>query len=211
VGRLGEGKMKKEDLLGQKFGRLMVVGAAEPVGKRKRAAWLCRCECGVEKVIRAENLKDGSTKSCGCLNDEKRSERAATMYGACIKYHPSETSARAVWRRRYSDGRLSFEDFMRISQMNCDYCGSTPNNIANAATSDKKSSQYARDNGDFKYNGLDRVDSTKPHTLENVVPCCFPCNIAKHDMSLEDFRSWIIRVVKHLVKKKIIALGDLFA
>lgn len=95
--------------------------------------------------------------------------------------------------------------------MNCDYCGADPNNVANAAISDKKSSQYARKNGNFKYNGLDRVDSMKPHTLENVVPCCFPCNIAKHDMTFDEFRGWIIRVVKHFVKKKLITLSDLFA
>ena len=202
MSRLGEGKMKKEDLLGQKFGRLMVVGAAEPSGKRKRAAWLCKCECGVEKVIRAESLKDGSTKSCGCLNDEKRSERAAMMYGVLVKYHPSEATARHVWKKQYDDG-ISFEDFMRISQMNCDYCGSEPNNIQNAAASDKKASAFAKENGDFKYNGLDRVDSTKPHTLENVVPCCKWCNYAKRERTVEEFKTWIEQLYYAMFCEKI--------
>lgn len=203
--------MKKENLLGQVFGRLTVIGKADPIGKRKRAAWLCRCECGVEKVVKADALKAGHTQSCGCLNDEKRKERAAGLWAPLVKYHPSETSARRVWKKRYSDGNLSFEDFMKLTQMDCNYCGAEPNNIANAASEDKKSSQYAKENGDFKYNGLDRIDSSKPHDLENVVPCCFPCNIAKHDMTADQFKSWIIKVVKHFVKTKILVIGDLLA
>lgn len=29
------------------------------------ARWLCRCECGKEKVVLGSNLLNGSTKSCG--------------------------------------------------------------------------------------------------------------------------------------------------
>lgn len=189
--------MKKEDLLGRVFGRLTVIGSAEPVGKRKRSAWLCRCECGVEKVVKSEELKNGDTKSCGCLNDEKRSERAAAMYGACVKYHPSETTARRVWRAQYNDG-LAFEDFMRISQMPCHYCGEEPNNVQNGPATDKKSSAFARENGDFIYNGLDRVDSNKPHTLENVVPCCKWCNYAKRERTVAEFEIWAERLYKKM-------------
>lgn len=209
--RLDEEIMKKEDLSGQKFGRLTVIGTAEPLGiKSKRTAWLCQCDCGNIKPIKAEHLKDGTTKSCGCLNTENNVKRAYQMHAVNTKYHPSETSARRVWKKRYNDGDLSFEDFMRISQMNCSYCEAEPNNMQNSAASDKKASVFAKENGDFIYNGLDRVDSNKPHNLDNVVPCCFPCNIAKHTMTEMQFKEWIVRVVKHFIKKKLIALGDLF-
>lgn len=36
--------------------------------KQYRAYYLCRCECGNEKLIRIDHLKDGGTLSCGCLN-----------------------------------------------------------------------------------------------------------------------------------------------
>lgn len=186
--------MKKEDLLGQVFGRLTVIGSAEPVGKRKRSAWLCRCECGVEKVVKSEELKNGDTKSCGCLNNEKRSERAHLLYAPNIKYSPIEASARHVWNHRYRDGDLSFEDFHRLSQMPCYYCGADPNNIQNAAMSVKHSSAFAKENGDFLYNGLDRIDSDKQHTLENVVPCCKWCNYAKRERTVEEFRKWVEQI-----------------
>jgi hypothetical protein len=183
--------MKKEDLLGQRFGRLVVIGEAEPIGKRKRTAWLCRCDCGIVKPIKAEHLKDGTTKSCGCLNDEKRSERAKDMYSVNIKYSPSEASARHVWSHRYGDGNLSFEDFLRISQMDCHYCGGAPNNTQNTAMSVKHSSAFAKENGNFTYNGLDRIDNNKPHDLDNVVPCCKWCNFAKRERTVEEFGAWV--------------------
>lgn len=59
--------MKAVDLAGQKFGRLTVV---ERVGsKNGHSAWLCKCDCGNEKVITANNLKD-NTISCGCYHKE---------------------------------------------------------------------------------------------------------------------------------------------
>jgi hypothetical protein len=183
--------MKKENLLGQKFNRLLVIAEADPISKR--VAWLCKCDCENEKAIKAEELKSGGTKSCGCLNNEKRSQRSHKLYAANIKYSPQITTARRVWKKRYNDGIL-FEDFLRLSQMDCYYCGTKPNNKQNSAKSDKKASQFAKDNGDFIYNGLDRIDSNLPHLLENCVPCCKWCNYAKSDMTTSEFQQWLKRI-----------------
>jgi len=191
--------MKFQNLTGQVFNRLTVISKADTTG---RTAWLCQCECGNTKIIKAENLKDGSTKSCGCLNQEKRIERASNMYGACVKFHPSETTARRVWRSRYSENDLSFEDFYRVSQMNCYYCEAAPNNLQNSAMSDNKSSIFAKENGDFIYNGLDRIDSSKLHTIDNIVPCCKWCNYAKRERSVEEFEIWIEQIYQGLQKRK---------
>jgi hypothetical protein len=137
--------MKKENLLSQKFERLLVIAEAEPVGKNKRTAWLCQCDCGNQKVVKTEELKSGDTKSCGCINQEKRKERAHKLYAPNIKFHPSETTARRVWRNRYNDG-ISFEDFYVISQMNCYYCNGKPENSQNSALADPKASKHAKCN-----------------------------------------------------------------
>ena len=62
------------DLTGQQFGRLTVLcRAAKPEGATSSSAfWLCRCECGKEKIISGNVLKQGKAKSCCCLNTEKR-------------------------------------------------------------------------------------------------------------------------------------------
>ena len=57
---------KFEDLTGMVFGKLIVLHRAQdyvqPSGQHKRM-WHCRCECGNECDIRANDLKSGNTKS----------------------------------------------------------------------------------------------------------------------------------------------------
>lgn len=64
---------KFDDLTGQKFGRLVVLKRVEDyisTGGRRRIIYLCRCDCGNKITVRGDNLKNGHTKSCGCLNNE---------------------------------------------------------------------------------------------------------------------------------------------
>lgn len=60
------------DLTGQKFGKLTVLELAEkPAGATSTAAfWKCKCECGTEKIISGNVLRQGKAKSCGCYNKE---------------------------------------------------------------------------------------------------------------------------------------------
>lgn len=59
--------MKKEDLKGQRFGRWTVIEPAITYPS-KGTRWLCKCDCGKERVVAAQSLKRGRSKSCGCLH-----------------------------------------------------------------------------------------------------------------------------------------------
>ncbi|MDE7218157.1 MAG: hypothetical protein K2O45_00810 [Oscillospiraceae bacterium] len=54
------------DLTGQRFGMLTAVRPAENIGDR--TAWLCRCDCGNETVVKTYHLRCGRSTSCGCKN-----------------------------------------------------------------------------------------------------------------------------------------------
>ena len=58
--------MRPSDLTGVQFGRLTAESRVESASGG-RARWQCVCSCGGRKVVRAEHLKSGYTKSCGCL------------------------------------------------------------------------------------------------------------------------------------------------
>lgn len=58
-----------KDLTGKTFNRLTVI---ERDNSRKGVYWLCKCSCGNTISVRAYNLTSGSTKSCGCLNNQNR-------------------------------------------------------------------------------------------------------------------------------------------
>ena len=64
MGRRGK---RAIDLTNSRFGRLLVLARAENSSKHGDARWLCRCDCAVEKVVYATNLKSGDTASCGCF------------------------------------------------------------------------------------------------------------------------------------------------
>ena len=57
--------MKFIDLTGQKFGNLTVV---KYIGNRN---WECKCDCGNVTTVKGYNLKNGHTKSCGCLSKQQ--------------------------------------------------------------------------------------------------------------------------------------------
>ena len=61
---------KKENLLNQVFSRLQVIDSAP--SKNGKTYWLCKCACGNTCIARADQLKSGRTKSCGCLNKEQQ-------------------------------------------------------------------------------------------------------------------------------------------
>jgi hypothetical protein len=65
------------DLVGQTFGRLLVVARVESTRHGKRR-WLVECTCGVRKEVTGGNLTTGQVLSCGCLSRERTTQRNTT-------------------------------------------------------------------------------------------------------------------------------------
>jgi hypothetical protein len=70
-----------KDMTGQRFGRLVVISRAANVGDC--AAWNCRCDCGSVTVARGHTMRDGRTKSCGCLAKQMAAKKFV-RHGATI-------------------------------------------------------------------------------------------------------------------------------
>lgn len=64
--------MKKIDLTGDVYGRLSVIADDGSRSNTGRVLWLCECSCGDRVHVQSQNLKNGRTKSCGCLNVDKK-------------------------------------------------------------------------------------------------------------------------------------------
>ncbi len=62
---------KRLELTGQRFSRLLAIKEA---GRSKWGyiLYLCKCDCGNEKIIIGGNLISDVTKSCGCLMREQK-------------------------------------------------------------------------------------------------------------------------------------------
>lgn len=77
--------VKTIDLIGMKFNRYLVTERAGSTNSGQ-AKWLCKCDCGNEKIVAGYSLKSGNTKSCGCLNKE-----ITTKHGHCKNKQTSRT------------------------------------------------------------------------------------------------------------------------
>lgn len=75
---------RQKDLVGRRFGRLVVVAKAPSVktAKKWHGYWECRCDCGATTVVQRSGLTSRATTSCGCYQQEAIAVRARKHGGA---------------------------------------------------------------------------------------------------------------------------------
>lgn len=154
VGRIGY------NLLGKRFGRLLVT--AELEDEVSGRLWLCLCDCGNYKAIRTSSLlhKSKPSRSCKCLNLE-------TIRGVpyASLYHKLKKSA-AIQGHACT---LTFKQFLEyIKTIVCHYC--------NAPVTWAKHNIGTRTRGAYN---LDRKDNSKGYSIKNCVVCCTVCNLTR--------------------------------
>lgn len=103
---------RHEDLTGKRFGRLVVLEEAER-NKSGDIMWLCKCDCGNTTIVRGSSLKNGDTKSCGCLAKEKQ-------YEVHKKYNNYFVSGDIVYCK-CSNGKYFIIDLDDLNKIK-DYC-----------------------------------------------------------------------------------------
>lgn len=92
---LGIFRRPTDDMVGHRFGRLTVLARVERPDSSRAYCWLCRCDCGVEKIVRGINLRIGNTRSCGC----KKRSRVAVVGEPHPAYRANPKSHRTGHRR----------------------------------------------------------------------------------------------------------------
>lgn len=74
-----------------RFGRWLVLERQDLVNDHKQEAWLCRCDCGTERVVRANALQVGGhgrpSRSCGCLRYESHNRTHGEGYDKTPEYN----------------------------------------------------------------------------------------------------------------------------
>ncbi len=181
---------KLKDLVGERYDTHTVIERAED-DPRYGPAWLCRCDCGEEKVLTSNHLRtakrQGTQIICGCR----------PTLAALPKGHAAFNALYTKWRYRAQQRKpvpfeLSKEEVWELIQQPCHYCGVDPYHVWPTT---------GHTNGAITYQGLDRLDSERGYVAGNVVPCCGTCNKAKLAMSVEEFRAWVCRVHQHWAGK----------
>lgn len=111
------------DLIGNSYGKLVVICRHEASIGQGNSRWICRCACGSEKVVIGKNLRTGATTSCGCARSEKLCEMYADRRLPELE-RKSRVNARArivnrkavaEIRDHYVRKRLDLRDRLRIN------------------------------------------------------------------------------------------------
>lgn len=87
----------KQDLKGQKFGRLTALYTVPNNNYRTR--WHCVCDCGNTKDVLQQNLVNGHVRSCGCLHVERNKEKLAVLNESMQResHHETKTRLYHIW------------------------------------------------------------------------------------------------------------------
>lgn len=114
---------KYGDLTGQRFGRYVVLAFAEL--RKGKPFWLCRCACGVEKVVMGQNLRQGLTVSCGCYQRENLIKRITKHGRSGTAAYKRIYKALRVERETHLDRNWTrrMERLLRQVQQRCAICG----------------------------------------------------------------------------------------
>lgn len=85
-------KNQSSELPGERRGRLVVVAKSDRT-KDGRTIVECLCDCGNTAHVTLNNIRNGNTKSCGCLSNEVRAARAKKN----AKHQMSGTAEYHAW------------------------------------------------------------------------------------------------------------------
>ena len=169
-----------EDIAGQTFNKLTAL-RFERLDKFGKALWLMRCICGQEKVINASAVKAGLTTSCGCHKQHVHRRGIGNISQAY--WHKLEKSA----EQRNLVFQLTKQGAWDLFGQQEGKCALSGDQITLFPNGDKYRLQTA---------SLDRIDSTKGYTLDNIQWVHKRVNFLKRDYSEEELIYWCSRIAK---------------
>lgn len=177
---------KATDLIGYSS-RFLIVISPSHTDSNYRKYWNCKCICGSQCVIRGDIIIANTNANCGCKTSELQSR-------AGIEPNKQSNIARIFRqykKRGLQSGKgfsLTKEQFIKLISGNCAYCNAPPTNCCKIKTK--------LQTVELQYNGIDRIDSSLGYSIDNCVSCCIRCNVAKNDMTIEEFLRWIESVYR---------------
>lgn len=159
---------------GTKFHKLTVVKLIIVDGLPR---YECLCDCGRRVVERKTMLVYKAHRSCGCLRDGQRAMRWNTFRN-CRR--------QAVKKNR--EWSLSFDQWIKLMEQPCSYCGVEKSITRNHNTNITKT---------WSHNTIDRVDNSSGYNLKNCVTACAICNWMKKDQTRNEFLKQIRKITRY--------------
>ena len=148
--------MNVDDIVGLRFGKLIVVSYSHKVKNRNKNGYShyynCKCDCGNNHVAERNSIKFGNTKSCGCIKTEKLIKRNSET----AKYNGESRSKYARILRIYRS--MCYRCYNKIDESYINY-GGRGIKVCDEWLNDYFSFRnWAIDNGYSDNLSIDRID-----------------------------------------------------
>src|ERR1700690_1726184 len=145
--------MKNIEYIGTIINDLKIINYYCTKEPRRRCYFECLCTCGKVFTSRAESIKNGTTKSCGCKRYEL-SAIAHTLDNELVMSKRVYNNYKHTAIRKNVLFSLSIDEFKQLIFKNCFYCGIAPQ-LSKWAGSIK----WKTKDKFFIYNGIDKIDN----------------------------------------------------
>ena len=157
-------------LKGKRFGRLVVT---EEEATKKNSSWICTCDCGRSVTVKADHLINDHTRSCGCYAHEikwKGCGQISGNYWCRITRFDTKVERRKV--------TITIEDAWDKFLAQNGKCALTGLSLTFSMNEKKDKTQTA---------SLDRIDSNKGYTIDNVQWVHKTVQVMKMDLDEQEF------------------------
>lgn len=189
------------NIRGQKFGMLTVKSLSKTRNNRGQLLWNCVCECGGKSRVVGANLKNGNTRSCGCLKvnnrrgaDNPSAKRSAARNGGLYVpstdawYDIAEKAAQRAAEEGVPYGFSSIPQFVNhiksIAPTKCPVFHET------LVHGEGEAHDYSP--------SVDRIVPSKGYVPGNLQIISMLANMMKQDASdkeLDQFADWALRLL----------------
>lgn len=142
-----------KDLVGQRFGRLVVIKRLPSVrtGNSVRSNWFCQCDCGNTHKVTTKELTSGHVCSCGCYHKEVSSKvatRTNTTHNLTKEEYNLYSRWKAIKQRCYNPNNIAYKNYGGRGIKMCDEWYNDP----------RKFVEWCKDNGIKQGFDIDRID-----------------------------------------------------
>lgn len=164
-------KSQEIDRSGSHIGMLTAI---QSTNKRQRGGiiWLWQCDCGNPELVEArfDYVSSGYIVCCKNCTKENKRKLFQPAYKILLEYRNGAKKRNLEWD-------LDSEDyFLEVIDSPCVFCGVS------------------------RSGGIDRIDSSKGYTRNNVQSCCQICNIMKNDYNQDQFLEHIKQIYRYITK-----------
>ena len=169
------------NIVKKRFGKLVVLERASNRNTRQ-SWWLCECDCGKKKEIRGIKLVNEITRSCGCL---KRTQIPYNYLGCNDLSGKHWNSIKRHAKERNLEVNLTIEEAWNKFEKQNKKCALSGVDITLTRNNKQQTAS------------LDRIDSKKDYSTDNIQWVHKDINMMKRDLNNNDFITYCKKIAEY--------------